>query len=111
MASIKDILTPPDQIGSSEYRAIHECLTDCVGDIADAEQLILAKAILGEFIQHAEAILKQISHTTVPDGDDLCDQCMRSGVAVSRTEDGKTICVDCDDNELNGVPDQGAAPS
>lgn len=33
-------------------------------------------------------------------GDDLCDTCMRSGVHVARTdEDGKTVCVDCDENE------------
>lgn len=31
--------------------------------------------------------------------DDLCDQCMRSGVEIARTEDGKTICVECDEPE------------
>lgn len=33
-----------------------------------------------------------------PDGDDLCDTCMRSRVEISRTDEaGKTVCVDCDD--------------
>lgn len=28
-------------------------------------------------------------------GDDLCDHCMRSGIQISHTRDGKTICDDC----------------
>lgn len=34
----------------------------------------------------------------LPEGD-LCDKCMRSGVQISHTEDGKTVCVDCADPE------------
>lgn len=31
-------------------------------------------------------------------GDELCDICMRSGVVANRTtEDGRVICVDCED--------------
>lgn len=30
-----------------------------------------------------------------PEGDDLCDRCMRSGVEISHTEDGETVCVGC----------------
>lgn len=34
------------------------------------------------------------------EGDDLCDQCMRSGVQVARTNSqGQTVCVDCDDDD------------
>ena len=29
------------------------------------------------------------------EGDDLCDACMRSGVQVSHTKDGNTVCVEC----------------
>lgn len=32
------------------------------------------------------------------EGDDLCDTCMRSGVEVSRTELGKTVCVECNED-------------
>lgn len=28
--------------------------------------------------------------------DDLCDTCMMSGREIARTEDGKTVCVECD---------------
>lgn len=43
----------------------------------------------------AEAIQKYLE----PDSDDLCDTCMRSGVAIARTdEDGNTVCVECDED-------------
>jgi hypothetical protein len=32
-----------------------------------------------------------------PEGDDLCDKCMKSDVQVSRTDEaGNTICAECD---------------
>lgn len=32
----------------------------------------------------------------VPEGDDVCDKCMRSGVEVSQTDaNGNTVCTDC----------------
>lgn len=36
-----------------------------------------------------------------PDGDDLCDTCMRSGVEVHRTDEhGNTVCVECDRKQV-----------
>lgn len=34
----------------------------------------------------------------VEEGDDMCDLCMRSGIAIYRTTlDGRTVCEDCED--------------
>lgn len=41
------------------------------------------------------------------EGDDLCDQCMRSGVQVARTNSkDETICVDCDDDYDEDHPEE-----
>lgn len=35
----------------------------------------------------------------VEEGDDMCDYCMRSGIAIYRTIGGKTICSACEEFE------------
>jgi hypothetical protein len=48
-----------------------------------------------------------VRHEDEPAGDDLCDRCMRSGVEVSHTEDGDTVCTECaaDDGCPKSDPD------
>jgi len=52
-------LTDPKMVGSSEYHAIYETLTDaldgCEDDVADCPR-DFALAILDEFIRHAQVI-------------------------------------------------------
>ena len=46
---------------------------------------------------HASEARESAVSLPVAEGDDVCDQCMRSGVQVTRTDDaGKTVCPDCD---------------
>lgn len=64
----------------------------------DAEPLA---ELIGELLRQREARAKAPApdsfKDSAPQGDDLCDQCMRSGVQVSRTDEaGRTICSDCD---------------
>lgn len=57
---------------------------------------------LGEASVKDDGCVRLVTGTDEPEGDDLCDTCMRSGVQISRTEDDKTICVDCDGHDTTG---------
>lgn len=44
---------------------------------------------------------------TQDEGDDLCDQCMSSGVQVARTDDaGNTLCTECDSTPVSPATDK-----
>ncbi len=59
----------PDEIGSSEYRAIYDCLNDELEDCeADARQA-LAEAILETFMEHTSAMLQQVREPNSPTED------------------------------------------
>ena len=45
--------TDPDDIGSSEYRAIYECIDESISDLDSEDPRELAIQMLGEFIDHA----------------------------------------------------------
>lgn len=56
----EDLFVSPDIIGSSEYRAIHDCIADALHDYAENERPAVAKAMLNEFIDHAKAMKKRV---------------------------------------------------
>ena len=55
----------PDQVGSSEYRAIHDCIADALEGFDEEEDDCTAEefaaSMLGEFIEHAQAMLKTLN--------------------------------------------------
>lgn len=55
----------PDEVGSSEYRAIYSCLQSGLEDCPAEERTELAAAMLEEFRAHAAAMLKQLRERTV----------------------------------------------
>ncbi len=55
----------PDEMGSSEYRALCDCLESGLEDCPANEQAELAQSMLEEFVEHAAAMLKQIRDRTV----------------------------------------------
>jgi 20S proteasome alpha/beta subunit len=66
-ADVFDFIPPdPDDIGSSEYRAIYEVLEASFDKYADpAENLELAEAILAEFIEHAQGLQRELGLISV----------------------------------------------
>ncbi len=50
----------PDEVGSSEYRAIYSCLQSGLEDCPAEERTELAAAMLEEFVEHAAAMLEQV---------------------------------------------------
>ena len=57
---IEDLFVNPDIIGSSEYRAIYDCIADATSDYTAAEHGDVAKAMLNEFIDQAKAMKKRL---------------------------------------------------
>lgn len=57
-------LADPDEIGSSEYRAIYNCLQDGLEACEAHERQAMAEAMLESFIERASSMLRQISKTT-----------------------------------------------
>ena len=53
-------LPDPDALGESEYRAIHEAMTDALADCPESEQQELAESIAAEFIDAASFILRSL---------------------------------------------------
>lgn len=55
----------PDQVGSSEYRAIHHCIADALEDFDQDDMECTAEehaaSMLEEFIEHAQAMLKTLN--------------------------------------------------
>lgn len=58
--TLKDIFVDPDLIGSSEYRAIYDCIADALHAYDDSEHADVAKSMLNEFIDHAKAMKKRL---------------------------------------------------
>jgi hypothetical protein len=58
-------LANPDLVGAAEYRAIHETIVQALDGAAESEQLILALGILSQFEEHARAMRRALSDTTV----------------------------------------------
>jgi len=55
-----EMLSNPDDIGVSEYRAIYECISDALHDTPDEEKKAQAIAMLEEFEGWAMALKKRI---------------------------------------------------
>ena len=56
----EDLFVSPDIIGSSEYRAIYDCIADALTDYDESEHADVAKSMLNEFIDHAKAMKKRL---------------------------------------------------
>ncbi len=48
----------------------------------------------------------EVEEDDEPEGDDLCDFCMRSGVEIERTIEGKTACADCSAEYERGAAEE-----
>lgn len=53
-----NIFPNPDDVGSSEYRAIHENLAFFLPDCPEFERAEMCESILEEFISHAQSMLE-----------------------------------------------------
>lgn len=58
--TVKDMFVDPDLIGSSEYRAIYDCIDAALDDYSESEHPAVAKAMINEFIDHAKAMKKRL---------------------------------------------------
>lgn len=74
--------------------------------LAEAEAFAAGIDFVGDSAIEVAAIKGQNDHFTVitidnqeievPEGDDVCDNCMRSGVFCDQTDvEGKTLCSEC----------------
>jgi hypothetical protein len=52
------IFPDPDDVGQSEYRAIHEHLREFLGDCPEDERAEMCESILEEFITHAQSMME-----------------------------------------------------
>lgn len=55
-----EMLTHPDDVGESEYRAIYECVSDALQNTPDEDKKAHALAMLEEFEEWARALQKKI---------------------------------------------------
>ncbi|GMU20580.1 MAG: hypothetical protein AMXMBFR13_06770 [Phycisphaerae bacterium] len=63
------LLPGPDDIGSSEYRAIRECLADGLESLEEGEDALLhAVTMLDEFMTQAASAKRQLQLSVMPKG-------------------------------------------
>lgn len=55
-----DLLLNPEEVGQSEYRAIHDCIKDGLEDVPDGEKMDLAMAMLKELKGWAKSMRKTL---------------------------------------------------
>lgn len=60
-APVIEIFHKPDDVGSSEYRAIHDTLASFLPDCPEFERTEMCESILEEFISHAESMLELLN--------------------------------------------------
>jgi hypothetical protein len=60
-------LQSPDELGTSEYRAIYETLADGLSEESE-NPAGLALAMLDEFVGHAKALQQEIRQATTTEG-------------------------------------------
>lgn len=53
----------PDEVGQSEYRAIHDCLKDTLEDCPKKERFDLAMSMLDEFELWAKSMKSNLEHS------------------------------------------------
>lgn len=65
-------------------------------DESDLKQLAEARRVLRNAIAELKDVVRALDCLSGYRVTELCDTCMRSGVEIARTVDGKTVCVECD---------------
>lgn len=77
-----------------------DTLTDLLADLCHAHGQAKVGIALCSASTHHEAEVSAAAVSlpvTEDEGDDLCDQCVSSGVQVTRTDEaGNTVCAECD---------------
>lgn len=61
-----ELIPSPDYVGQSEYRYIHQCLSDQLPDCPEEERFELAVAILEEFEEWAKHLKEKIVSSEKP---------------------------------------------
>lgn len=78
----------PDEVGASEYRAIHDDIIACMlsqpEKMTEIEEIQMVYAMLEEFKGHAEALMKKI-YPLLPPGADKC-ACSECNTLVTRSD-------------------------